>query len=106
MVALLHHLLLFVFVVLGTVLKLATGVNICPLFRYLGREFLLILSTSSSESALPRLMAKMEHAGVDQTDGRHRGPDRLLVQPRRHRHLPDHGVAVHRRGAGQAAAPR
>jgi aerobic C4-dicarboxylate transport protein len=58
---------LFVFVVLGTVLKLATGVNILSLFRYLGREFLLILSTSSSESALPRVMAKMEHAGVDQT---------------------------------------
>ncbi len=33
-------------------------------FRYLGREFLLILSTSSSESALPRLIAKMEHLGV------------------------------------------
>ena len=32
--------------------------------RYLGREFLLILSTSSSESALPRLIAKMEHLGV------------------------------------------
>ena len=56
---------LFVFVVLGTVLKLATGVNIFSLLRYLGREFLLILSTSSSESALPRLIAKMEHAGVD-----------------------------------------
>lgn len=56
---------LFVFVVLGTLLKLATGVNVLSLFRYLGREFLLILSTSSSESALPRLIAKMEHAGVD-----------------------------------------
>jgi aerobic C4-dicarboxylate transport protein len=56
---------LFVFVVLGTLLKLATGVNIFSLFRYLAREFLLIVSTSSSESALPRLIAKMEHAGVD-----------------------------------------
>jgi len=43
---------LFVLLELGTVLKLATGVNILSLFRYLGREFLLILSTSSSESAL------------------------------------------------------
>jgi aerobic C4-dicarboxylate transport protein len=51
--------------VLGALLKLATGVNLLKLFRYLGREFLLILSTSSSESALPRLIAKMEHAGVD-----------------------------------------
>lgn len=55
---------LFVFVVLGTILRVATGINILSLFRYLGREFLLIVSTSSSESALPRLIAKMEHAGV------------------------------------------
>ena len=55
----------FVFVILGLVLKLATGINIFSLLRYLGREFLLIVSTSSSESALPRLIAKMEHAGVD-----------------------------------------
>ena len=34
------------------------------LLGYLGREFLLILSTSSSEAALPRLIAKMEHLGV------------------------------------------
>ena len=32
--------------------------------RYLGREYLLIVSTSSSEVALPRLIAKMEHLGV------------------------------------------
>ncbi|TCJ28964.1 cation:dicarboxylate symporter family transporter [Nocardioides jejuensis] len=56
---------LFVFVVLGTILRVAAGVNLFSLLRYLGREFLLILSTSSSESALPRLIAKMEHAGVD-----------------------------------------
>ena len=58
---------IFVFVVLGTLLRVATGVNIFSLLRYLGREFLLILSTSSSESALPRLIAKMEHAGVEKT---------------------------------------
>ena len=34
---------LFVFLLLGTVLKLTTGVNIFALLRYLGREFLLIL---------------------------------------------------------------
>ena len=56
---------IFVFVILGAVLKLATGVNLFKLLKYLGREFLLILSTSSSESALPRLIAKMEHAGVE-----------------------------------------
>jgi len=56
----------FVFVVLGAILKLATGINLFSLLKYLGREFLLIFSTSSSESALPRLIAKMEHAGVSQ----------------------------------------
>ncbi|MBS42294.1 MAG: C4-dicarboxylate transporter DctA [Nocardioides sp.] len=55
----------FVFGVLGTLLRLATGINVFSLLRYLGREFLLIVSTSSSETALPRLVAKMEHAGVD-----------------------------------------
>ena len=56
--------LVFVFVVLGAMLRVVAGVNIFPLLKYLGREFLLILSTSSSESALPRLIAKMEHLGV------------------------------------------
>ncbi|MFG3051941.1 cation:dicarboxylate symporter family transporter [Kitasatospora sp. NPDC048239] len=55
---------LFVVVVLGLLLRLVAGVNVFSLLRYLGREFLLILSTSSSESALPRLIAKMEHLGV------------------------------------------
>jgi aerobic C4-dicarboxylate transport protein len=55
---------LFVFLVLGTVLRVVTGLNIFTFLKYLGREFLLILSTSSSESALPRLIAKLEHLGV------------------------------------------
>ncbi|AWI31035.1 cation:dicarboxylate symporter family transporter [Streptomyces tirandamycinicus] len=55
---------LFVVVVLGLLLRVVAGVNLFSLLRYLGREFLLILSTSSSESALPRLIAKMEHLGV------------------------------------------
>lgn len=56
--------LLFVIVVLGALLRLVAGINIFLLLKYLAREFLLILSTSSSESALPRLIAKMEHLGV------------------------------------------
>ncbi|WP_051720578.1 cation:dicarboxylate symporter family transporter [Streptomyces sp. NRRL F-2799] len=55
---------LFVFVVLGALLRIVSGLNILLLLKYLAREFLLILSTSSSESALPRLIAKMEHLGV------------------------------------------
>jgi len=58
---------IFVFVILGALLKSVTGVSILSLFKYLAREFLLILSTSSSESALPRLIAKMNHAGVDRS---------------------------------------
>lgn len=57
----------FIVVVLGTVLKVVTGLSILSLMRYLGREYLLILATSSSETALPRLIAKMEHAGVDKS---------------------------------------
>ncbi|MEU0552191.1 cation:dicarboxylase symporter family transporter [Micromonospora sp. NPDC005979] len=56
--------LIFVLVVLGALLWFIARISIFSLLRYLGREFLLILSTSSSESALPRLIAKMEHFGV------------------------------------------
>jgi aerobic C4-dicarboxylate transport protein len=57
---------IFVFVILGTILKAVAGINVFRLLKYLAREFLLIVSTSSSETALPRLIAKMEHAGVSQ----------------------------------------
>jgi aerobic C4-dicarboxylate transport protein len=59
--------LIFVFGVLGTVLWTFARVNVWKLLKYLAREFLLIVSTSSSETALPRLIAKMEHAGVSQS---------------------------------------
>jgi aerobic C4-dicarboxylate transport protein len=54
----------FIVVILGGLLQVVSGVNIFRLMRYLGREYLLIFSTSSSEAALPRLIAKMEHLGV------------------------------------------
>ncbi|MEV0951343.1 cation:dicarboxylase symporter family transporter [Promicromonospora sp. NPDC050249] len=56
--------ILFIVLVLGTVLRLVSGVNIFLLMKYLAREYLLIVSTSSSEAALPRLISKMEHLGV------------------------------------------
>jgi len=56
--------ILFIAVVLGLVLWFVAKINIFSLMKYLGREYLLIVSTSSSESALPRLIAKMEHVGV------------------------------------------
>ncbi|WP_313812300.1 cation:dicarboxylate symporter family transporter [Glutamicibacter sp.] len=55
---------IFIIVVLGTLLRVVTGLNIFSLLKYLAREYLLIFSTSSSETALPRLIAKMEHVGV------------------------------------------
>jgi aerobic C4-dicarboxylate transport protein len=57
---------LFIFLILGTILKLSTGISIWKLMKYLGKEYLLIISTSSSETALPRLMGKMQHLGVSQ----------------------------------------
>ncbi|RSY39257.1 dicarboxylate/amino acid:cation symporter, partial [Sphingomonas koreensis] len=53
---------IFVVVVLGVVARLA-GFSIFKLIRYLRAELLLVLGTSSSESALPSLMDKMERAG-------------------------------------------
>ncbi len=54
--------LLFVLVVLGGVARLA-GFSIFALIRYLKDELLLVLGTSSSESAMPLLMEKLEKAG-------------------------------------------
>ncbi len=54
--------LLFVLLVLGAVARLS-GFSIFKLIRYLKAELWLVLGTSSSESALPSLMEKMERAG-------------------------------------------
>ena len=59
--------IIFILGVLGTLLFVVARVNIIRLLAYLGREYLLIVSTSSSESALPNLLAKMEHAGVQKS---------------------------------------
>ncbi|GAA2000010.1 cation:dicarboxylase symporter family transporter [Nakamurella flavida] len=55
---------IFVFGVLGALLKVTTGFSVFKLLSYLRREFLLIVATASSETALPRLITKMEHLGV------------------------------------------
>jgi aerobic C4-dicarboxylate transport protein len=54
--------LLFVLVVLGLVAWIA-GFSIFALIRYIKDELLLVLGTSSSESAMPLLMEKLEAAG-------------------------------------------
>jgi len=58
--------LLFVLVVLGVVGRMC-GFSVVKLIRYLKAELLLVLGTSSSESALPSLMEKMEKAGCSKS---------------------------------------
>ena len=53
---------LFVVVVLGLIAR-AVGLNIFKFISYLKEELLIVLGTSSSESALPSLMVKLEHLG-------------------------------------------
>ena len=53
---------LFVFLVLGSIARLA-GFSILSFIRYIREELLIVLGTSSSESALPLLMAKLERLG-------------------------------------------
>lgn len=55
--------LLFVFGVLGAICRWH-GFSIFRYIGYIKEELLIVLGTSSSESVLPRMMAKMEHAGV------------------------------------------
>ena len=55
--------LLFVLVVLGGICR-AHGFSVLKLIRYIREELLIVLGTSSSESALPRMLAKMERLGA------------------------------------------
>lgn len=57
---------LFIFIVLGLIARMA-GFSVVKLIRYIKEELLIVLGTSSSESALPRLMMKMEHAGAEKS---------------------------------------
>ena len=53
---------LFVFVVLGFIARM-TGFSIFRFINYIKEELLIVLGTSSSESALPALMRKLEKLG-------------------------------------------
>lgn len=53
---------LFVIVILGSIAKLF-GFNIFKFIAFIKEEILLVLGTSSSESALPKLMKKLEDYG-------------------------------------------
>ena len=54
--------ILFVVLVLGSIAR-ATGFSIFKFIRYIREELLIVLGTSSSESALPRMLDKMEKLG-------------------------------------------
>jgi aerobic C4-dicarboxylate transport protein len=58
--------LLFIFVVLGSIAALC-GFSILKFIRYIKEELLIVLGTSSSESVLPRMIAKMENLGCETT---------------------------------------
>ena len=57
---------IFVIVVLGTVARL-TGFSIGRFILYIKEELLIVLGTSSSESALPSLMTKLERLGCSKS---------------------------------------
>jgi aerobic C4-dicarboxylate transport protein len=55
--------LIFIFLVLGTIARVH-GFSIWKFIKYIKEELLICLGTSSSESVLPRMMAKLENLGV------------------------------------------
>jgi aerobic C4-dicarboxylate transport protein len=57
---------LFVFVVLGAIARLS-GFSIWRFIRYIKEELFIAFGTSSSETVLPRLMARLEEAGVERS---------------------------------------
>lgn len=57
---------LFVLLVLGIVARL-NGFSILKYLRYIGDELLIVMGTSSSEAALPRMIGKMERLGADKS---------------------------------------
>jgi len=58
--------ILFIVIVMGGILRL-TGLNLWKFLRYLREELFLVLGTSSSETALPGLMLKMENLGCSKS---------------------------------------
>ena len=58
--------LVFIFGVLGLVCRLC-GFSIFKFIRYIKEELLIVLGTSSSESVLPRMLAKMENLGAEKS---------------------------------------
>lgn len=61
--------LIFVFGVLGLILRFS-GFSLFKLLRYLREELAVVFATTSSDSVLPQIMAKLKHMGIrDSTVG-------------------------------------
>src|SRR5215831_4310513 len=58
--------LIFIFVVLGGIARLA-GFSIWKFIKYIKEELLIVLGTSSSESVLPRMINKLENLGCKES---------------------------------------
>jgi aerobic C4-dicarboxylate transport protein len=56
---------IFVVVVLGLVMRLATGLNILRFLAYFREELTIVLATASSDAVLPQIMRKLERMGVN-----------------------------------------
>jgi aerobic C4-dicarboxylate transport protein len=56
----------FIVIVLGLI-SAAAGFNLFRFLNYIREEILIVLGTSSSETALPRLMHKLEQAGCERS---------------------------------------
>jgi len=61
--------IIFVFVILGAIMRLA-GFSIVKLLKYLREELTIVFATTSSDSVLPQIMAKLRRMGIrDSTVG-------------------------------------
>jgi aerobic C4-dicarboxylate transport protein len=56
--------ILFVFVVLGSVLRAVAGLNIFKFLNYFREELTIVLATASSDAVLPQIMRKLTRMGV------------------------------------------
>lgn len=61
--------IVFVFIVLGLIMR-AAGYSLLKLLRYLREELMIVFATTSGDSVLPQIMAKLRHLGIrDSTVG-------------------------------------
>jgi aerobic C4-dicarboxylate transport protein len=61
--------IIFVVVVLGSIMRIS-GFSLFKLLRYLREELMVVFATTSSDSVLPQIMAKLKHMGIrDSTVG-------------------------------------